>query len=449
MHCDACNQSALVAFACKARAVCPSCTGRRMAETAAHLCDHVLPEVPVRQWVLSLPHPLRFLMARDPDVLRLVRGIFVRAVQSFYARRARDLGHAGGRTGTVVCVQRFDSALRLDPHLHALVLDGVYTGFGRAESLAFRQAAPLRDEEVEKLVGHIRKLILGRLQRLGHLDSEARLDPDAGTELDELGTQRAAAIQGLIPFGPRAGLRTAMMAEREPRPRPAVKKKLCADLDGFSLHAAVRVSASGTGARDRLERLCRYVTRPPLTQDRLSLTGEGDVVYRFRHPWKNGKTAVVLDPMTFLSRLAAQVPPPRRHVLTYHGVLAPAASKRELIVPGSEDEARVACHHARRPRPRPPQLTGKPGPQTSSAADHDDGHQPPPPRARPESYSYAELMLRVFRLDILACPCGARRRVLSLVCDPTQIRRVLEHMGLPADPPERAPPRAVQRGLEF
>jgi hypothetical protein len=156
--------------------------------------------------------------------------------------------------------------------------------------------------------------------------------------------------------------------------------------------------------------------------------------------------------MTFLSRLAAQVPPPRRHVLTYHGVLAPAASKRELIVPGSEDEARVACHPARRPRPQPPQhqqLTGKPAPQTSSD-DHDDGQQPPPPpRARPESYSYAELMLRAFRLDILVCPCGARRRVLSLVCDPTQIRRVLEHMGLPTDPPERAPPRAVQRGLEF
>jgi hypothetical protein len=56
------------------------------------------------------------------------------------------------------------------------VLDGVYTGFGRDEPLAFRQAAPLRDEEVAKLVGHIRKLILGRLQRLGHLYGEARLD---------------------------------------------------------------------------------------------------------------------------------------------------------------------------------------------------------------------------------------------------------------------------------
>ena len=64
-------------------------------------------------------------------------------------------------------------------------------------------------------------------------------------------------------------------------------------------------------------------------------------------------------------------------------------------------------------------------------------------RRRPERYSWAALMKRTFEIDVLHCPCGARRRVLSVVCDPTQICRVLEHMGLPADPPERAPPRKV------
>ncbi len=64
--------------------------------------------------VLSLPHPVRFLMVRDAELLKLVRGIFVRAVQSFYVRRASAEGHPAGRTGVVVCVQRFDSALRLD-----------------------------------------------------------------------------------------------------------------------------------------------------------------------------------------------------------------------------------------------------------------------------------------------------------------------------------------------
>ena len=205
-----------------------------------------------------------------------------------------------------------------------------------------------------------------------------------------------------------------------------MQKKPCADHRGFSLHAAVRV---GAGKRDRLERLCRYITRPPFAQDRLSVLPNGDVVYRFRRPWKNGRTAVVLDPMTCLSRLAAQVPPPRRHGVTYHGVLAPAASRRSEIVPGYDDtETRHVCH---------------------ARAGDADQVPAPPPRPRPERYSWAELMQRAFAIDVLQCPCGARRKVLSMVCDPAQIKRVLEHVGLPSDPPERAPPRAVQAVMTF
>ena len=74
---------------------------------------------------------------------------------------------------------------------------------------------------------------------------------------------------------------------------------------------------------------------------------------------------------------------------------------------------------------------------------------PPPVRHRPERYSWAELMQRTFEVDVLRCPCGARRRVLSLVCDPAQIRRVLVHMGRPTEPPQRAPPRAVQGVMGF
>ncbi len=87
--------------------------------------------------------------------------------------------------------------------------------------------------------------------------------------------------------------------------------------------ARVRV---GAGNSTRLERLARYVTRPALAQDRLALARDGSVVYRFKKPWRNGKQAVVMDPLTFLSRLAALIPPPRFHTLSYYGVLAPAAS---------------------------------------------------------------------------------------------------------------------------
>lgn len=66
---EQCHSEKLVAFSCKKRGICPSYGARRMAETAALLADEKLPERPLRQWMLSLPHALRFLLARDPDVL--------------------------------------------------------------------------------------------------------------------------------------------------------------------------------------------------------------------------------------------------------------------------------------------------------------------------------------------------------------------------------------------
>jgi len=72
VHCDACGEDRLVAFSCKGRGFCPSCGGRRMADTAAHLVDRVLPAAPVRQWVLSLPFALRYLLAYDARLLGAV-----------------------------------------------------------------------------------------------------------------------------------------------------------------------------------------------------------------------------------------------------------------------------------------------------------------------------------------------------------------------------------------
>jgi hypothetical protein len=80
VRCEQCHAEKLVAFSCKKRGFCPSCGGRRMAETAALLADEVLPERPLRQWVLSLPHALRFLLATDPDALTLVLGVVYRTI---------------------------------------------------------------------------------------------------------------------------------------------------------------------------------------------------------------------------------------------------------------------------------------------------------------------------------------------------------------------------------
>jgi hypothetical protein len=82
VRCGSCQAEKLVAFSCKKRGFCPSCGGRRMAETAALLADEVLPERPLRQWVLLLPFALRFLLATDSDALTLVLRTVYRAISA-------------------------------------------------------------------------------------------------------------------------------------------------------------------------------------------------------------------------------------------------------------------------------------------------------------------------------------------------------------------------------
>ena len=99
----------LVAFSCKKRGFCPSCGARRVAETAAHLVDHVFPQVPVRQWVLSLPIALRLLLAAHPQLLRPV----VQVVQKVLARhlfKQAGLQPNEGVSGTVTLIQRIGQA---------------------------------------------------------------------------------------------------------------------------------------------------------------------------------------------------------------------------------------------------------------------------------------------------------------------------------------------------
>jgi hypothetical protein len=324
--------------------------------------------------------------------------------------------------------------LRLDVHFHALLLDGVYEGFETGERLAFHQATPLHDDEVAHLARHVKELINGHLRRRGYLDEDLALIDESESSLDEQATHHAAAIQGLIPFGPRAGRQALLFGEAPASPLPPrPPKKLCADVAGYSLHAALRI---GAGKFARLERLCRYIARPPLAQHRLSVSSDGSVIYEFRKPWRSGQVAVVMDPMTFISRLAAQVPPPRFHVLSYYGVLAPAAARRDEIVPGQqdgEDPARQSCIAS-----------------SAAACNSSTGREKAKAkRSRPERLAWAELVKRVFLEDVLACACGGRRRVLAMVFDPVSIERVLRHLGLRHERPARAPPRRLQAELGF
>jgi hypothetical protein len=163
---------------------------------------------------------------------------------------------------------------------------------------------------------------------------------------------------------------------------------------------------------------------------------DGSIVGEFRKPWQSGQLAVVMDPMTFISRLAAQVPPPRFHLLSYYGVLAPAAARREEIVPGhqvGEGSAQQSCIAS-----------------SAAACSSSTGREKTKAKlSQPERLAWAELVKRVYPEDVLACPCGGRRRGLAMVFDPVSIERVLRHPGLPHERPARAPPRMVQAELGF
>ena len=160
LRCEDCTHEKLVAFSCKCRGFCPSCGARRMAQTAAHLVEHVIPQVSVRQWVLR-----------------------------FQSR-------------AVTLIQRFGSAVNLNIHLHCLFLDGVYR---IDDGVPIFQSAPAT-EQLQTLLTKIIKRIMKLLTRRGYLIEEQGITYMAETDSDPaLAPLQSAACTYRIAFGPRAG----------------------------------------------------------------------------------------------------------------------------------------------------------------------------------------------------------------------------------------------------
>jgi len=257
-----------------------------MAESAAHLVDHVFPEAPVRQWVLTFPFPLRFLLAAEPKVLTDVLAVVQRGISTFLIRRAGLTVSSGAKTGAVTLIQRFGSALNLNPHLHMLFLDGAYTFSGSRAS--FHRARRPQPDELLQLLDSLSRRIVRLLERRGLLIAEPQypaLDLDVGSALDQI---QAASVQYRIAVGPHAG-RKALTLCSVPPVDDKTGPNLLAHVTGFSLHAATVCEAH---QRTKLERLCRYITC-----------------------------------------LAALVPRPRLNLTRFHGVFAPNCKHRSRIVP--------------------------------------------------------------------------------------------------------------------
>jgi len=243
VRCENCHHEKLLAFSCKRRGFCPSCGARRMVESAALLVDEVLPARPIRQWVLTVPFPLRFLFAAYPELMSRVLGIVTRAISTQLAHQA-GLSKREAHTGAVTLIQRFGSALNLNIHFHMLFLDGVYVQVEPGH-YSFRRTPPPTVEQLHNLLTRISQRVARFLERRGILERDedtSYLTLD-GLEEDPLQDIHSHSVTYRIAVGPQKGRKVFCLQTIPPQPQPATDDARVAKLNGFSLHAGVAAHA--------------------------------------------------------------------------------------------------------------------------------------------------------------------------------------------------------------
>jgi hypothetical protein len=149
-----------------------------MAESAAHLFDHVIPPLPVRQWVLSVPKRLRWYLEREPQALSALLHILLRVVEAHLRRSSGTSARA--RFGAASFIRRIGASLNRHVHYHCCIIDGVFEPVEEAEdgpqSVRFRAAAELTPEVVAAITEQVRVRVLRWFARSGLIEPDDARD---------------------------------------------------------------------------------------------------------------------------------------------------------------------------------------------------------------------------------------------------------------------------------
>jgi hypothetical protein len=448
LHCEQCGHDVLVGFSCGQRSICPSCGVRRMDELGAQLVDRVLPDVPYRQFVLSLPWELRTLAARDPKVLTaVVRSLWQSLKERLVALSVRP----DAEPGAITFVQRFGGSLNLNVHPHLVAPDGVFVPCGddRVQFVPVSVSA----QDIEHIVHSTRTRVLRWLETKGYLNEAAE---ELSNETAEPAALSACQQMALRYRGLSAVDGSANDVQPERRFEPRVGHRLHTRTeDGFDLDARVVIDRGDDVGR---ERLVRYCARPAVVLQRLSKLADGTYCYQTRYR-RSGRTHRIMTGPELMARIAALVPPPHYPLVRYQGVFAGGHHMRRRVVPKPPLSRRKPCST----KPTEP-----PEPKTDTAASIDalraelgELAEAPPIRSpfilsdphmrrlldglllmNSPRADWATLLRRSHDIDVLDCPkCHSRLRPMAVVRDEEQAKRFLQFIDDYDEPRPLSPAR--------
>ena len=385
-------------------------------------------------------YPFEIAVGKIPKRIRKsfsnpVTGIIHRAISTYIVNRA-GFSNKQAKTGAVTLIQRFGSALNLNIHFHMLFLKGAISENSWGGTTFTRIKAPCHNDMVE-LVHTISHRVARYLEKVGLVqrdmeNSYLNLPVDDEDSLLQL---QGASVSYRIAMGPQQGQKVFTL-QTLPASTEGEYGQL-ANTSGFSLHAGVFANADEP---EKLERLCRYISRPAISEQRLSMTQYGKVRYELKTPYRDGTTHVLFDPIDFIGKLASLIPPPRLNLTRFFGVFAPNSNLRAKVTASQR---------------------GKNSPRLVNI---EDGQPNRPYHA--SGMTWAQRLKRVFNIDITDCEKCHKHNVTIIACiiDTHVIQKILAHLEktysvssqAPLLPPLRAPPDdqydedfTVQRDFDF